>query len=209
VSAAPVDEPRRITSLGRTPWSNASAAAIDARLGAVLLDNITSRLALIDREGRYVYANREMLEFLGWNAQELTGRHVRDVIGRDAFAGYMPLHDRVWSGETVRIEGWVTFPQRGRRYMTETFVPYGPEGGDLELVAVFGRDHTELKNREVELAEGLEKLHHSEALKSAIFDHAFAALVSTDAPAASSSSTRGRGDVRPRRADVLGRPSAR
>jgi Cu/Ag efflux pump CusA len=33
--------------------------------------------------------------------------------------------------------------------MTETFVPYGPEGGELELVAVFGRDHTELKTREL------------------------------------------------------------
>ena len=202
-----MDEPRRITSLGHTRWSNPSAAAIDARLGAVLLDNITSRLALIDREGRYVYANREMLDFLGWSALEVTGRHVRDVIGREAFAGYMPIHDRVWSGETVRIEGWVTFPQRGRRYMIETFVPYGSEGGALEWVAVFGRDHTELKTRELELAEGLEKLHHSEALKSAIFDHAFAALVSTDAagrivefnPAAEA--TFGR-----RRAEVLGRP---
>ena len=181
MSVRPVDGPREITSLGRTRWSNASAAAIDARLGAVLLDNITSRLAVIDREGRYVYANREMLEFLGSSAEEVTGRHVSEVIGREAFAGYMPLADRVWSGETVRIEGWVTFPQRGRRYMTETFVPYGPEGGELELVAVFGRDHTELKTREGELAEGLAKLRHSEALKSAIFDHAFAALVSTDA----------------------------
>jgi PAS domain S-box-containing protein len=202
-----MDEPRRITSLGRTRWSNDSAAAIDARLGAVLLDNITSRLALIDREGRYVYANREMLDFLGWSAQEVTGRHVRDVIGSEAFAGYLPIAERVWSGETVRIEGWVTFPQRGRRYMTETFVPYGPEGGALELAAVFGRDHTELKTRELELAQGLEKLHHSEALKSAIFDHAFAALVSTDAagrivefnPAAETMFGR-------RRAEVLGRP---
>ena len=49
-----MDEPRRITSLGHTRWSDAPAATLDARLGAVLLDNITSRLALIDREQRYL-----------------------------------------------------------------------------------------------------------------------------------------------------------
>ena len=101
----------------------------------------------------------------------------------------------------------MTFPQRGRRYMTETFVPYGREGGEIELVAVFRRDHTELKTRELELAEGMAQLHRSEALKSAIFDHAFAALVSTDAagrivefnPAAEAMFGRSRDEV-------LGRP---
>jgi two-component system NtrC family sensor kinase len=202
-----VNEPRRITSLGHTRWSEAPAATIDARLGAVLLDNITSRLAVIDPDGRYLYANREMLDFLGWSAEALAGRRVSEVIGEVAFAGYLPIAERVWGGETVRLEGWVTFPQRGRRYMTETFVPYGKEGGEIELVAVFGRDHTDLKTREIELADGMAQLHRSEALKSAIFDHAFAALVSTDAhghivefnPAAAAMFGR-------TRAEVLGRP---
>ena len=202
-----MDEPRRITSLGHTRWFDASAATLDARLGAVLLDHITPRLALIDREQRYVYANRAMLEFVGWTAEALVGRRVSEVIGEATYAGYRPVFERAWGGETVRLEGWVSFAQRGRRYMTETFIPYGREGGEIELVAVFRRDHTELKTRELELAEGLEKLHHSEALKSAIFDHAFAALVSTDAagrivefnPAAEAMFGR-------RRAEVLGRP---
>jgi two-component system NtrC family sensor kinase len=92
-----LDEPRRITSLGHTGWSDTPAAAIDARLGAVLLDNITSRLALIDREGRYRYANREMLDFLGWSAEALEGKPVHEVIGKAAFAGYLPIADLVWA----------------------------------------------------------------------------------------------------------------
>ena len=176
-----MDEPRTITSLGRTRWSDAPAAAIDAQLGAVLLDNITARLAVIDPGQRYLYANREMLDFLGWRAEDLVGKRVAEVIGEGAYAGYRPIVERVWGGETIRIEGWVAFPSRGRRFMTETFVPFGRSGGDTELVAVFGRDHTDLKMRELELADGLAQLHTSEALKSAIFDHAFAALVSTDA----------------------------
>ena len=53
---------RRTTSLGRTHWSAAPASTVDPSLSAVLLDNITARLAVIDREQRYRYANREMLE---------------------------------------------------------------------------------------------------------------------------------------------------
>jgi two-component system NtrC family sensor kinase len=177
----PAPPERRITSLGRTDWSAAPASTVDPSLSAVLLDNITARLAVIDRDQRYRYANREMLEFLGWSAEKLIGTRVADVIGETAYATYRPLVDRVWGGETVRIEGWVTFPGRGRRYMAETFVPYAPGEDDVpQWVAVFGRDHTDLKTREQELAEGLAQLQASEALKSAIFDNAIAALVSTD-----------------------------
>ena len=47
-------------------WADVPAA--DPRRAArrsVLLENITARLSVIDREHRYVYANREMLDFLG------------------------------------------------------------------------------------------------------------------------------------------------
>ncbi|MEP6739125.1 MAG: PAS domain S-box protein [Caldimonas sp.] len=178
---APLNGPRQLTSLGHARWSEAPAAMLEARLSAVLLDNITARLAVIDRDQRYLYANREMLDFLGRSTEEVIGRQVSEVVGEAAFAGYRPLSERVWKGETLRIEGWVEYPSRGRRYLAETFVPYGPADGPVEVVAVFGRDHTDLKVRELELAEGLAQLHTSEALKAAIFDHAFAALVATDA----------------------------
>ena len=103
-----MDEPRRITSLGHTRWSDAPAATLDARLGAVLLDHITARLAVIDREHRYLYANREMLEFLGWSA-ERGGRPAR--VARCSARRPTPATGRSSSGssrgETVRLEGWV------------------------------------------------------------------------------------------------------
>ena len=176
----PPDAPRQLTSLGRTRWADAPSAPVDPHLGGVLLDNITARLAVIDRAERYQYANREMLDFLGAPARAVIGERVVDVIGEAAYASYAPIVDRVWSGETLRIEGWVAFPGRGRVYMVETFVPYGGADGAVDRVAVFGRDFTDLKRRELELAERLAELQRSEALKSAIFDRAFAALVTTD-----------------------------
>lgn len=170
---------RPVTSLGTLRWT-ARTEGLDPQLAAVLLDHITARFALIDRDQRYRYANREMTEFLG--GAELTGRRVPDVIGEVAYESYRPLVERVWGGEAVRIEGWVDFEGLGPRYMVETFVPYAREAeGPIEVVAVFGRDHTELRRREQELAERLDELQASEALKTSIVDHALVALVSTDA----------------------------
>ena len=38
-----------------------------------------------------------MLEFLGWSAEALIGRHVREVIGEATYAGYLPVVERVWA----------------------------------------------------------------------------------------------------------------
>jgi two-component system NtrC family sensor kinase len=183
-NTAPPRAARELTSLGRTDWGAASASsaasALDPRLGHVLLDNITARIAVVDRNQRYLYANREMLEFLRRPAEEVIGKPLEAVVGSAANAGYQPLRERLYAGESLRLEGWVDSPQRGMRYLKETFIPYGPPGQAIEMVAVFGRDLTDLMLREEELASKLSQLDTSEALKSAIVDHALAALVSTD-----------------------------
>ncbi|MBI3369117.1 MAG: PAS domain S-box protein [Burkholderiales bacterium] len=177
----PAHPARQLTSLGRLRWTDGPVAALDARLSAVLLDNITSRLGVVDKRQHYLYANREMLAFLGLSAEQVIGRHLAEVVGQAAFAGYSLLTERVFNGESLQLEGWVDYPGRGRRYLSETFIPYGPDDGAVEMVAVFGRDHTELKQREQELTRRMAELDTSEALKAAIFDHALAALISTDA----------------------------
>ncbi|MEP6874245.1 MAG: PAS domain S-box protein [Burkholderiales bacterium] len=171
---------RELSSLGMMHWADVPAAVLDQHLSSVLLENITARLSVIDRGHRYVYANREVLEFLGRPSGEVIGRHLSEVVGAAAYSGYQPLAARVFAGEALRLEGWVEYPGHGLRYLRETFIPYGPTGGQIEVVAVFGRDHTELKLREQELAARLAELNTSEALKTAIVDHALAALVTTD-----------------------------
>ncbi|MEP7100901.1 MAG: PAS domain S-box protein, partial [Burkholderiales bacterium] len=171
---------RELSSLGTMRWADVPAAVLDQRLSSVLLENITARLSVIDRGHHYVYANREVLEFLGRPADQVIGHHLSEVVGAAAYSGYQPLAARVFAGEALRLEGWVEYPGHGLRYLRETFIPYGPVEGEIEVVAVFGRDHTELKLREQELAARLADLNTSEALKTAIVDHALAALVTTD-----------------------------
>jgi len=166
---------------------------LDGALMKLLLENINTRVAVVDRDRRYTYANRETLRFMALTPEQVIGRHMSEVLDAGVYASVTPLFDRAFAGESLHRRGWVDYARQGRRFREQWFVPYRPRNGSVQAVVVCGLDQTEL--------------HTSEALKSAIFDHALAALVSTDAsgrivefnPSAEAMFGRAR-------ADVLGRP---
>jgi len=172
-----------------------------------LLDHIPGRVIVIGPDHRYLYVNREFLDFMGLRPEQALGRHVSELLGDAIYRSFVPVAERLFRGESVRWEGWVDYPTQGRRYMQEHLLPYAPGGGEVRAVMAFGREFTELKQHEVELAAKLQALQESEALKSAIVDHALAALITTDAagrivefnPSAEAM-------FQCRRGDVVGRP---
>ena len=172
---------QRLTWVPGLRWSRESSPVLEPALGSALLDNISARVCVVDRQQVCIYANREWLDFLGKPVQDVVGQHMSKVLGEAVYSRYRPLAERILAGEGLHVEGWVDYPSNGRRYLKEIFVPYGPDGGEVSTVAIYGRDETELRLREEELAARLHDLEASEALKSAIFDHALAALISTDA----------------------------
>jgi two-component system NtrC family sensor kinase len=145
-----------------------------------LLDHIPGRVIVIGPDHRYLYVNREFLDFMGLQPEQAIGHHVSELLGAEIYRSFEPVAARLFRGESVRWEGWVDYPAQGRRYMQEHLLPYAPGGGEVRAVMAFGREFTELKQREGELAAKLQELQESEALKSAIVDHALAALITTD-----------------------------
>ena len=189
-----------------TPAGGGSMALAPPDLGMLhaMLEHIPGRCVVVGRDHRYLYVNREFLEFQGVaDPAQVIGRSVADVLGQTVFDSYLPVADRLFAGEAIRWEGWVDYERQGRRYMQEHLLPYAPTGGRVEAVIAFGRELTELKLHEIELATKLQELQTSEALKSAIVDHALVALITTDAhgrivefnPAAESMFGRQRADV--------------
>jgi PAS domain S-box-containing protein len=171
-----------------------------------LLDHIPGRVIVLGPDRRYLYVNREFLDFFGLQEEQAVGRHMAEVMGEEIHRTFEPVAERLFAGEPQRWEGWIDYPTQGRHYLQQHLMPYAPEGGPVRAVIAFGRDLTDLKLHELELATRLQELQASEALKSAIVDHALAALISTDAsgrivefnPSAEAMFQR-------RRADVLGR----
>jgi PAS domain S-box-containing protein len=173
---------REFAWTGQSHWGleRQSLPPLSPDLMGALLDNITARVAVVGRDHCFIYANREALAFYGRPPEQVMGQHLSKVLGDAAYAGYLPWAERLFSGESLRWQGWVEYPTHGRRFLQETMVPFAPDGKDVQAIIVFGRDHTELKLREEELAEQIGQLQASEALKAAIVDHALAALISTD-----------------------------
>lgn len=181
---------------------------LDPTLLGALLDHSTTQVGIFGRDHVYQYANQELLDGLGRSWDQVVGQHLSTVMGPELYVRrYARLSERLFAGETLRWSGWLGEPGQGWRFLKEALVPFAPVDGVVQSVAVFRNDLTELKQRELELADKLQELQASEVLKSAIVDHALAALISTDAkglivefnPSAEAMFGRAR-------ADVIGQP---
>ncbi|MCR5885474.1 PAS domain-containing protein [Rhizobacter sp. J219] len=143
---------REFAWTGQSHWGLQRAALppLAPELMGALLDNITARVAVVGRDHCFIYANREALAFFGRPAEQVFGQHLSTVMGEASYAGYLPWAERLFSGESLRWQGWVEYPTRGRRFLQETMVPFAPDGKEVQAIVVFGRDHTDLKLREEE-----------------------------------------------------------
>lgn len=169
-------------SLGRgRVVQGATALALDPLVLQTLLDHIPMRATAVGRDHHYLYANRSFLDSMGLAREQVIGRHVREVLGETLYAAYLPVAERLFGGEALRWEGWMDYRGRGARYYEQFLLPFVRDGSEVDAIITFGRDVTELKQRESELSAKVHEIETTEALKSSIVDHALNALVSTDA----------------------------
>jgi len=153
----------------------------DGHFLATLLDSVPARVVVVSAtDHRYLFANREFLDFADLAPEQVIGHQVADVIGESTYLAYLPALNRLMAGERLTWEGWVEYPKRGHRYVRERLVPCMSVGGACEAIIAFGDDLTDLKFQEREIEERSNELRKSEALKAAIFDNALAAFVSCD-----------------------------
>lgn len=144
-----------------------------------LLDAIPARVYFVGPDGRHLYANQEYANFLGRPMSDILDHTGQEVFGEPAWRQLGPLADRAMAGETVRWEGWLTFPA-GERYTQRVYSPHCRPDGSVSGYFVFVRDITELKAQERELTKSLEELRKSEAIKAAIVDSALDCVVVID-----------------------------
>ena len=196
--------PLTFESLGdRAIVHSTAEVALDPRVLQTLLDHIPMRATAVSRDRRYLYANRAFLDAMGLRIEQVVGHPIADVLGQAIADAYIAMAERLFAGEALRWEGWMDYVGRGARYYEQHLLPYTDASGAVTAIITFGRDVTELKQRELELAAKLQELQTSEALKSAIVDHALVALITADQdgrivavnPAAEAMFGRARADV--------------
>ncbi len=91
-------------------------------------------LVIIDKDHRYVYANRSYADIVGADANTLIGRHVREVLTEVYEWRIKPKIEKAFSGETVEYE--LELPDR-KQFVSVTYQPLWNDGRvDRLIVAI-------------------------------------------------------------------------
>ncbi len=109
------------------------------------VEGVEDMIVVVDREYRYVIANRAFLNYRGMQREEVLGRQISDILDSGLFdATVKDKLDECFQGRIVQYEMQCTFPSRGVR---DLFISYFPIAGltGIDRVACVLRDVTEHK----------------------------------------------------------------
>ncbi len=92
-------------------------------------ENIPGPIAVVDREFRYVFANKMFQESRGMPLERIVGRKVKEVLGMQATADFFdPYFERLQRGESCTHERLIELPGREPRWHQVQLAPIMVEG---------------------------------------------------------------------------------
>jgi PAS domain S-box-containing protein len=129
-----------------------------------VVEGLEDLIAVIDRDYRYVIANRALLKYRNRTLDQVIGHTVREIIGAEAFDNVVKQRlDDCFAGKTVTFDWKIQYPELGERDVTISHFPIeGPNG--VDRIAIILRDRTEAKRAAADLATQkayLDSLHQT------------------------------------------------
>ena len=106
-------------------------------------------IGVVDREYRLVLANRQYLKMRNLTREQVVGRFVPEVLGREVFETVIkPKLDECFRGNVVRYEMRFSYPTVGERDLLLSYFPVEAANGAIDRVACILHDITDRKRVE-------------------------------------------------------------
>lgn len=114
----------------------------------LIVDAVPALISYVDAECRYRLVNRRYEEIFGVKAESICGSHVRDVLGKAAWAIASPFVELALAGEQVSYEVSLPNKEGGLRSYQALYIPDRDDEGLIRGYVALGLDVTVQKATE-------------------------------------------------------------
>ena len=126
----------------------------DARVFRGMVAANPDRMSFVDRNYIYREVNDAYLRAHNCARDQIVGRHVADILGRETFEKTVKPHfDACLAGTQIRYQDWFDFAALGRRFVDVIYNPFLDPDGTVSGVVVTARDFTEAHLTDAALQE--------------------------------------------------------
>ncbi len=128
-----------------------AALRVAAEQFRLVTDAVPATIAYYGTDLRVRFCNRRHARHFGRSVEEVIGKHIRDLIGNNAFARLGPHYGEALAGREATFEAARPTAEGDLRTLQIRLVPQLGDAGEVEGVFALSVDVTELKRAEADL----------------------------------------------------------
>ena len=117
------------------------------------LNALGTPIAYIDRNQRYRFVNKALLDWFGKRSDEVLGREIIEVLGRESYQLYRAYIDAALGGERTGYEWQLALPGRQPLWMRVDYYPDRNQQGHIRGFLATYSDVDHLKRLELEAGQ--------------------------------------------------------